>query len=534
MAALLVCALPDAAAQATGTIAGIVTDETGAVLPGATVEVAHTGTTQLRTATTGQDGFYTVPLLQPGTYDVKATLGGFRTFLRPGVTVAVESTARVDMQLVVGRLEESVTVSGQPPLVETSSAQLGTVIDQKKIEELPLNGRNFTQLGTLLPGVVAPPGSLGGGGGDATPGGFGATTSGFNVNGMRNQSNNFLLDGASNNDTFNTGFIMRPPPDAIQEFKILTHSFNAEYGRNAGSIVNVVTRAGSNDLRGAAWEFNRDDALQARNFFAPAAQPKPKLKQNQFGASVGGPILRNRVFGFGYYEGHRNTSGETLNLAVLTDAQREGNFGATPIRDPDTGLPFPGNIIPAGRLDPIAVRLIQEFYPRVNSGPNRYVASPDTTDNRDQFGMRYDYQAGRSHAVLGRYLRTVTDRVTPASTRPVGSQAKAALQDLLLSDTHLFSARAINVARFSYNRIAANPAVTSGLLNADYGINLPHNVPAATGLANIAISGFPALGDPRSRSSSASTRSSSSPTTSPGCAAATPPSSASTCAGSTW
>ena len=139
--------------------------------------------------------------------------------------------------------------------------------------ELPLNGRNFTQLGTLIPGVVAPPGGLGGAAGDATPGGFGAATSGFNVNGMRNQSNNFLLDGASNNDTFNTGFVMRPPPDAIQEFKIQTHSYSAEFGRNAGSVVNVVTRGGTNQLHGAAWEFNRDDALQARNFFAPATRP---------------------------------------------------------------------------------------------------------------------------------------------------------------------------------------------------------------------------------------------------------------------
>src|SRR4029450_13953233 len=142
----------------------------------------------------------------------------------------------------------------------------------------------------------------------------------FSVNGMRNQSNNFLLDGASNNDTFNTGFVMRPPPDAIQEFKIQTHSYNAEFARNAGSVVNVVTKSGTNALHGAAWEFNRDDALQARNFFALANQAKPKLKQNQFGASLGGPIQNERMFAFGYYEGHRNTSGQTLNLVVASDA----------------------------------------------------------------------------------------------------------------------------------------------------------------------------------------------------------------------
>jgi hypothetical protein len=484
-----------ATAQATGTIAGIVTDESDALLPGVTIEVTNTATLVRRTSSSGADGHYTVPLLQPGTYDVKGTLSGFRTFLRQGVTVTVESTARVDLQLVVGRIEESVTVSGGPPLVETSSATLGIVVDERKVVELPLNGRNFAQLGTLLPGVVAPPGALGGASGDATPGGFGAATASFSVNGMRNQSNNFLLDGASNNDTFNTGFVMRPPPDAIQEFKILTHSYAAEYGRSAGSVVNVVTKGGSNVLHGAGWAFNRDDALQARNFFAPATQAKPKLRQNQFGGSIGGPLVRSRLFGFGYYEGHRNTSGTTQNIVVLSDAQRSGNFGATVIRDPVTGGPFPNNTIPADRLDPAATRLIGEFVPPANSPGNRYIASPDSTDDRDQLGARVDLQVTPRHAILARYLRSRTEAIAPPTTRPIGSVAKATLQDVLMSDTHIFSPRVINVARFSYNRIGAHPAVTSGLSNTEYGINVPQNVPAAAGLANITITGFFSLGD---------------------------------------
>ena len=208
---------------------------------------------------------------------------------------------------------------GETPLVETSHATLGITIDQQKVVELPLNGRNFTQLGTLIPGVVAPPAAWAARPATRRRAGSAPPPRGFNVNGMRNQSNNFLLDGASNNDTFNTGFVMRPPPDAIQEFKIQTHSYSAEFGRNAGSVVNVVTRGGTNQIHGAAWEFNRDDALQARNFFAPATQAKPKLKQNQFGGSLGGPILKNRFFGFGYYEGYRNTRGNTT--------QRRGAVG---------------------------------------------------------------------------------------------------------------------------------------------------------------------------------------------------------------
>lgn len=490
LAFVLVCIPARLAAQATGSMAGVVTDDSGAVIPGVAIEVRNVGTGQSRSAITGPDGRYAVPLLQPGPYEVKGTLAGFKTFVREGVTVTVESTARVDIQMSVGGLDETISITADAPLVETSSATLGIVVDEKKVVELPLNGRNFTQLGTLLPGVVAPPAGLGGAAGEATPGGFGATTAGFSVNGMRNQSNNFLLDGVSNNDTFNTGFVLRPPPDAIQEFKILTHSYTAEYGRSAGSVVNVVTKSGSNELHGAAWEFNRDDALQARNFFAAPDQPKPKLKQNQFGGAVGGPLLPNRLFGFGYYEGFRNTTGVTQNFIVLTDAQRQGNFGATTIRDPRTGQPFPNNVIPQDRIDPVAAQLIERFVPRANTGGNRHVTSPDNKDTRDQFGLRLDYQLTESHSVLGRYTRNETESIQPAITRTIGTEARATLQDFMASDTLVFSSNAINQARFSYSRIGATPQATSGFTNAEFGINLPNNVPSAQGLANISVAGL--------------------------------------------
>jgi outer membrane receptor protein involved in Fe transport len=496
--ALVIALLPGPAyAQATGSLAGIVTDDTGAVLPGVTVVATNTATGQQRTVVTGSDGFYSVPLLQPGQYNVKATLNGFKTAVREGALVTVGDTTRVDMKMSVGQVEENVTVVGGSPLVETTHATLGITIDQKKVVDLPLNGRNFTQLGTLIPGVIAPPSSLGGQSGTATPGGFGATTAGFTVDGMRNQSNNFLLDGSTNNDTFNTGFVLRPPPDAIQEFKILTHSYSAEYGRNAGSVVDVVTKSGTNEIHGAAWEFNRSDALQARNFFAPANQPKPKLKQNQFGGTYGGPIVKNRLFIFGYYEGFRNQQGSTSNIVVLSDAQRSGNFGSTKIIDPQTGLPFPNNQIPAGRLDPSAMKLLADFVPPANSGANRYVTSPATTDNRDSFGLRADYHLSTNNSLLARYLRTRTDQVTPPITTPSAQEAKATEQDFMVSDTHLFSSNAINVARFSSNRIYANPAVTSGLSNSQYGINVPNTNSLAQGLASIAVSGFFTLGDPQ-------------------------------------
>jgi hypothetical protein len=499
LAALAVVALLPAAAraQAVGSITGLVTDESGAVIPGVTVEATNAGTGQVRTMVTDADGRYDLPQLQPGRYNVKASLAGFRTMERQAVQVSVDDTSRVDFKMAVGGIEENVTVSGAAPLVETSHATMGITIDQQKVVELPLNGRNFTQLGTLIPGVLAPPSGLGGQAGDATPGGFGATTAGFNVNGMRNQSNNFVMDGTTNNDTFNTGFVLRPPPDAIQEFKIQTHSYAAEYGRNAGAVVNVVTKSGTNVFRGSAWEFNRDDSLQAKNYFALSSQPKPKLKQNQFGGALGGPIQKNKLFFFGYYEGFRNTQGSTSNILVASDAQRSGNFGSTVIRDPETGLPFQNNTIPAARLDAGAMKLLNQFVPQANSGSNRYIISPSTTDDRDSLGIRMDYQFSGSNTVLGRYLRTTTNRVTPPITQPSAQQSKATLQDFMLSDTQLIGTHAINVARFASNRIAANPAVTSGLNNADYGINVPNTNPLAQGLAFIGITGFFNLGDPQ-------------------------------------
>ncbi|HVR70391.1 MAG TPA: TonB-dependent receptor [Vicinamibacteria bacterium] len=501
LAAAAVLASPSgASAQATGAITGVVTDDSGALLPGATVQATSQATGQVRTAASGADGFYTLPLLPPGLYNVAASLSGFAPHTREGVRVSVAETARVDVSLKVGPLAETVVVQADAPLIETTNATLGIVIDEKKVVDLPLNGRNFAQLGTLIPGVVAPPVSLGGQSGDASPGGFGNVTGGFNVNGMRNQSNNFLIDGATNNDTFNTGFVLRPPPDAIQEFKILTHSYNAEYGRNAGSVVTLVTKSGSNEWHGALWEFNRDDARQARNYFAPATQPKPVLKQNQFGAALGAPLAKNRLFAFGYYEGYRNQSGLTQTLLVPTAAQRRGDFSGSPaVRDPLTGQPFPGNVIPAGRLDPIAQRLLADFVPPANVGANRYTASPTVGDDRDQAGLRLDYRATEEHSILARYLWSHTNRVTPRTVQAADQLAKATLQDFMIGDTYMFSSRAINVARFSFNRIYANPQVTSGRQNSEYGIDLPNTNPLAVGLPSIVVAGFfagaTALGD---------------------------------------
>ena len=483
-------------AQATGQVTGVVTDSSGSVVPGATVEVTSQATGFTRNAVTEIDGVYTIPLLTPGIYQARASLSGFRTTIRGGIEVVVNGTARVDLQVQIGSISEQVTVEGTSPLVETKNATLGVVIDQKKVVDLPLNGRNFTQLGTLIPGVVAPPAGLGGADGNATPGGFGNVTGGFNVNGMRNQSNNFLLDGSPNNDSFNTGFVLRPPPDAIQEFKILTHSYDAEYGRNAGSVVNVVTRSGANAWSGGAWEFNRDGSRQATNYFAAA---KPALKQNQYGGALGGPLEKNRAFFFGYYEGFNNRQGTTDTRVVLSQAQRGGNFsGGAAIRDPLTGLAFPNNVIPANRISPIASAVLDQYIPQPNSAGNRSVRSPEVLDTREQFGLRADYRVNDAHTLLARYMYAHTNNVNPlggSNFSPAGNTAVATLQDIMGSDTWVVKSNMINVARANLNRIDAKPNVTSGLDLSSVGFKYAGTNTTAAGLPFITVNGFITTGD---------------------------------------
>jgi outer membrane receptor protein involved in Fe transport len=485
----------EAWAQATGQITGLISDATGAVVPDAAIEVVNEATGQVRSVTSRGDGFYLVPLVNPGMYQIKATKTGFSTLTRNAIEVAVSGTTRVDITLQVGQVAEQVTASAVAPLVETRNATLGVVVDERKVVDLPLNGRNFAQLGTLLPGVVAPPASLGGLDGNATVGGFGIPTGSFNVNGMRNQSNNFQLDGAANNDSFNSGFVVRPPPDAVQEFKILTHSYGAEYGRNAGSVVNVVTKSGTNRWHGSAWEFNRDDNFQARNFFATFT---PTLKQNQFGGALGGPIVKNRLFIFGYYEGFRNTQGTTSNLVVLSAAQRAGNFGGTAIRDPLTGQAFQGNTIPGDRISPISTKILNDFIPLPNQPGNHLVRAPNTEDRRHQFGDRVDYRVNDSHTLFGRYLYGHSNAFNPlggSNFSPKGNTAVARVQDVMGSDTWTIRPNMINVARGGVNRIDAKPTLTSGLNLSSLGFQYNPSNPAAAGLPFLTLLGFFTAGD---------------------------------------
>jgi outer membrane receptor protein involved in Fe transport len=499
LAGLVLALVPAfAQAQATSTISGVVADVSGGVIPGATVTLRSLAPAAPRVVIADASGAFTFSQLVAGAYGLEVSIAGFDELKRSPIRVAAGETLSLGtVTLHVARLQiiDHVQVP-EPPLVETAHAALGLLIPNRDLIELPLNGRNFTQLGTLMPGVIAPPAALGGQAGDATPGGFGNATGGFNVNGMRNQSNNFVLDGAPNNDSFNTGFVLRPPPDAIDEFRIFTHAFNAEHGRNAGAVVSVVTKSGSRAWQGSGWWFDRDDALEARNRFAVT---KPALDQHQFGAAAGGPLVQNRAFVFGYYEGFRNRRGTTDTRVVPSAAQRAGDFsGGAAIRDPLTGQPFPGNVIPAARLDPIAVRLLDDYVPLPNQPGHRYTQSPDVVDRRHQAGARFDENIGEALRLMARVHAAHTEQrnpLGPANFSPAGNVAAARLVDVLAMPSFVVGPTLYNEIRVSVNRIDAEPNVTSGLDPRDAGFDITPSNTTALGLPNIGVTGFFTLGD---------------------------------------
>ena len=350
----------------TGTIVGTVTDAQGAAVPGATVTITETGKGTSSTHTTDASGSFVAPFLIPGTYDVAVELAGFRKYTHRGVVLQVNQRARIDAKLEVGGLTESTEVIGLAPLTRTDSAELGQVIEERAVRELPLNGRNFATLVYLAPGVTA--GQVGenlSGASTFNPRG----ASNFNALGSQANTNAWLVDGIDNNEfTFNT-VIVQPTVESVREFKVLTGSFSAEFGRGAG-VVSVSTKSGSNEWHGTAFEYLRNEKFDAKNFFALPTAKKAPLDRHQFGAALSGPIIKNKTFFFVDYAGIKEERGQVFVNTVPTEATRRGDFSdyrsangnLIPIYDPLTTRPnpngsgvirdpFPGNIIPADRLD---------------------------------------------------------------------------------------------------------------------------------------------------------------------------------------
>ncbi len=327
----------------------------------------------------------------------------------------MQDRLRVDFNLQIGSVNETVTVKAAAPVIDTESSALGDVIASKQITDLPLNGRDYTQLATLTTGVVKITENGGGINGSTTPTN-GNAGGAFAVNGTRGNLNNFLLDGVDNNSNDNAGNILKTNVDAIEEFKVQTSNYSAEFGRSGGAVINATIKSGTNDFHGTAFEFLRNSALDARGYFEPADQPKAPFRQNQFGGTFGGPIRRNKTFFFVDYQGTRVGTSQTDIATVPTPAQINGDFsnllsGGTQIYNPATTTmvagqpvrtPFAGNIIPSSQLDPIS-HAVAQLYPAPNvpgALTNNYVVNAPGNEQVDQGDVRVDQRSVRTAADL--------------------------------------------------------------------------------------------------------------------------------------
>jgi hypothetical protein len=505
---------PAAAQVGGGAMAGTVVDQADAPVTGATVTVTAAATKLFRTTVTGGEGNYVFTGLAPGEYTVRIELGGFRTLTREGIRLATGETVRVDLQLTVGGVTEAVSVRADAPLLRSETSSLGQVVDNRKVVDLPLNGRSFISLASLVPSVAMPPPPAA-----PLP----------RINGGRPRTNEYLFDGIS---------VLQPEPgqvaffpniDAIQEFKIETNSPPAEFGRFNGGVVNLTTRSGGNALRGDVFEFFRNDALNARNYFAPAGADKPAYERNQFGGVVGGPLKRDRTFFFADYQGQRQTIGRTVISTVPTLLQRQGIFteaiaGRVPvIYDPATTRPgatggttrtqFPGNAIPDNRIDSVARALLSRYPLPTSAGTaNNFRRTANETVNQDQVSLRVDHRFPGNRDQLFARLTRLHENFVPVTPLPDGSGVTtgtlgpqdttsysfASAYQRTISPTMLNELR-IGDTRRSVERSAAT---LSGTPLSDLGLpGIPSNAQFPNTLPTILIGGYQQLGSPVSTAS---------------------------------
>ncbi len=459
-------------AQTTGTLLGSVTDQRGAAIPSASVRVTNTDTGFTKTATPTSEGSYVIPLLPIGHYSISVTAAGFESFTQSGVLVAVAQDIRVDVKLQIGQVAQTVTVNGNAINVDTTTATLGETVDNARLEDLPLNGRNAADLLATLPGVAdvsAPVYQTGARGGPS-----------YSIAGSRTDFGNMQLDGTTITDALSNSNQNLPTPDALAEFRVLTDSYGAEYGRAGGGVILAVTKSGTNQFHGGAWDYLRNDAFDAAIKFTPAGTRKPLLRQNQFGGDVGGPVLlpkysgRNRTFFFVGYEGLRIHQ-ESLTIAfVPTTAERNGDFSAvsTPLTDPNTGLPFPNNQIPSTLLDPVAAAYDSAFVPLPNQPNGELEYSQPGPTNENQLIIKIDQTLGSKDRMWFRLFRNKATNIGPNPipffTTPSGEQYQTYAAD----EIHTFSPNVINDFEASYSRPEGLPFTTeNGKSPSQLGIN---------------------------------------------------------------
>jgi hypothetical protein len=501
------------AQQITGSIRGTVTDPSNAVVESASVTAKQTETGLTRSTTTDQSGAYLLLELPIGHYQLQIEGKGFHKYIQQGITLNVNETATVPVRLTVGAEDQVVQVEADAEIIQGTVTTLGKVVLEREILDLPLDGRNFTQLGTLQPGVVP-----------LTPGLKQAGSSlregqGYAVNGQRPESNNFLIDGANNFNGVDGGFVLKPPVDSISEFRILTHNATAEFGNSLGSTTNIITRGGTNRFHGAVWEFLRNDAFDATNYFADTTEP---LKQNQFGVTFGGPIRKDKTFFFAFYEGFRNRQGETAGSTVPSLKQRNGDFSE--LCDASKGESFDGGgfcsnprhqlllLVPAptplpfNQLPPPFISSFSQgllsLFPEPNTGLNTFTSTEVKRDDSNHGGLRLDHYLTANDNLNFRYMisdGTRFDPLSPAGASvpgfPIGESHRA--QNFAVQETHTFSPSLIGVLRFSFlrNKFLFGER-TNHTSPSDLNFGYDPSLDVAIGPPFMQVNGYTTVGDP--------------------------------------
>ena len=499
-------------AQTLGEITGLVTDPSGAVIPGARVTITNDNTNAARSTTTNEAGVYSVPSLSPGMYSARAEADGFQSVVRSGVGLQVQQIARINFEMKVGQVAEVIEVSGGAPLLTTEDATVGTVIENRRIVELPLNGRSYLQLVALSPNVsfgFAPNGTAQGRQGGAR------SDESISISGQRAVFNYFTLDGIDNTDVSYNLYLFLPSIDALQEFKVQTGIFPAEFGR-ATAQINVSTKSGTNQFHGALFEFLRNSALDANNYSFTSVHPvKDPFKRNQFGFTVGGPIVKDRLFFMTNYEGLRDRKGLRTVATVPDNTMRAGDFSgiSSIIYDPAsrqrqtdgtiTATPFANNMIPSSRWDPKTQQLL-EFYPEPNVPGTGLSRNYQSTEGRnltnDQLTVRADWIESDNSTWTGRYSYSNEVAQAPQIFPQQGSKLETYPKQVLASNIRVLSASTVNEFRFGYSRwinenlnYNANVRDVVGELGGIPGIAEPF--PEIYGIPQVGISGFDGFGD---------------------------------------
>src|SRR5687768_3004722 len=466
-------------AQVTGTISGYVQDQSASRVPGATVTAELTGQQLVRSTQSNETGFFDLQALPRGLYVVKVEIAGFQTQIQRDVEVTAGANVRLDFSLAVGGIAEQIVVAGQATMVESRSATQSNLIDDQRVQDLPMNGRNVVALAGTYAGVTSIRANQ-----DTSDGRQGPIMS---VNGGNTNHNLFTLNGSIFTHFNQTTGFNPPPPDAIQEIRIQTHNFSAEYGHTAGGQVSIVTKAGSNSFHGTAWEFHRNSALNTRSYFLKlAGSRKPEQKQNQAGASAGGAIIRNKLYWFGSYQRlwDRAEAGSSQTV-VPTDAQRAGNFtGLTmPLRNPVnpiTEAPFTdssgapcvaNNMIAAGCISPVAKRLLDQYVPTSTSGT--IVTLSPAPRNHAVYMGRGDYYFSRNNQLNAHFFADRSDQSSwPGNVNYVPQSVFSDVNQFGVSDVHIFSPRLVNEATFSYLTSTSGGGAVTQILPREQGVNV--------------------------------------------------------------